>query len=147
MYKLAPHVEQLAIHFQIDGNLIHKESEEAKRQLVTKKNEPEEAQETVKVERLPSAKTDNKDDDDEDDRKKSSGGNKKLTNQFNFSDRASQTNNNPLRERQTQTEPPPRVTFSANANQWEIFDAYAEDFEQNVINLIKLISEKNNLNI
>ena len=31
-YKLAPHVEQLAIHFQIDGNLIHKESEEAKRQ-------------------------------------------------------------------------------------------------------------------
>jgi dynein intermediate chain 1 len=34
-YKLAPHVEQLAIHFQIDGNLIHKESEEAKRQLAT----------------------------------------------------------------------------------------------------------------
>ena len=32
-YKLAPHDEQLAIHFQIDGNLIHKESEEAKRQL------------------------------------------------------------------------------------------------------------------
>lgn len=31
-YKLAPHVEQLAIHFQIDGNLIHKDSEEAKRQ-------------------------------------------------------------------------------------------------------------------
>jgi len=29
------------------------------------------------------------------------------------------------------TEPPPRVNFSANANQWEIFDAYQEDFEQN----------------
>jgi len=37
-YKLAPHVEQLAIHFQIDGNLIHKESEEAKRQIATKKD-------------------------------------------------------------------------------------------------------------
>ena len=57
--------------------------------------------------------------------------NKKPTNQFNFSDRASQTNNNPLRDRTTMTEPPPRVNFSANANQWEIFDAYQEDFEQN----------------
>ena len=38
-YKLIPHVEQLAIHFQIDGNLIHKESEEAKRQLTMKKDE------------------------------------------------------------------------------------------------------------
>lgn len=58
--------------------------------------------------------------------------NKKPTNQFNYSDRASQTNNNPLRDRTTMTEPPPRVNFSANANQWEIFDAYQQDFEENV---------------
>ena len=38
-----------------------------------------------------------------------------------------------MRDRFTMTEPPPRVNFSANANQWEIFDAYAEDFVQNVI--------------
>jgi hypothetical protein len=31
------------------------------------------------------------------------------------------------------TEPPPRLNFSSNATQWEIFDAYQEDFEQNVI--------------
>jgi len=37
-YKLTPHVEQLAIHFQMDGNLIHKDSEEAKRQLTSKKD-------------------------------------------------------------------------------------------------------------
>ena len=37
------------------------------------------------------------------------------------------------------TEPPPRVNFSANANQWEIFDAYAEDFEQNVIILVLFV--------
>jgi dynein intermediate chain 1, axonemal len=85
--------------------------------------------------RLPSAKAD-ADDDDDDKKGKSGGGNKKLTNQFNFSDRASQTNNNPLRDRFTMTEPPPRVNFSANANQWEIYDAYAEDFEQNVIFVI-----------
>lgn len=34
MYKLIPHVDQLAVHFQLDGNLISKDSEEAKRQLV-----------------------------------------------------------------------------------------------------------------
>ena len=31
------------------------------------------------------------------------------------------------------TEPPPRANFSSNATQWEIYDAYIEDFEQNVI--------------
>ena len=33
MFKVVPQVDQLAIHFQLDGNLIHKESEEARRQL------------------------------------------------------------------------------------------------------------------
>ena len=83
---------------------------------------------------MPSAKAEANDDDD-DDKKSKSSGSKKLTNQFNYSDRASQTNNNPMRDRVTMTEPPPRINFSANANQWEIFDAYAEDFEQNVNHL------------
>lgn len=39
-YKLIPHVEQLAIHFQVDGNLIHKESDEAKRQIQIRKDIP-----------------------------------------------------------------------------------------------------------
>merc|ERR550532_3904454 len=58
------------------------------------------------------------------------GGNKKLTNQFNYSERASQTYNTPLRERGTATEPPPRATYASNVTQWEIFDAYQEDFEK-----------------
>jgi dynein intermediate chain 1 len=33
MYKLIPQVDQLAVHFQLDGNLIHRESDEGKRQL------------------------------------------------------------------------------------------------------------------
>lgn len=32
----------------------------------------------------------------------------------------------------TMTEPPPKVTFSSNASQWEIFDAYIEDTEKQV---------------
>ncbi|CAF0743555.1 unnamed protein product [Brachionus calyciflorus] len=128
MYKLTPHVEQLAIHFQMDGNLIHKDSEEAKRQMMTKKEETstETEQEEVKeVEVKPSA-----DDDDEEGGKKTAGKDKKLTNQFNFSERASQTYNNPARDRFTMTEPPPRSNFSSNATQWEIYDAYLEDYEQ-----------------
>ena len=30
------------------------------------------------------------------------------------------------------TEPPPRQTFSGNVTQWEIFDAYQDDFEKQV---------------
>jgi dynein intermediate chain 1 len=70
--------------------------------------------------------------DDEDAKQRQALSNKKLTNQFNFSERASQTYNNPHRERQTMTEPPPRANFSSNATQWEIYDAYLEDFELQV---------------
>lgn len=97
---------------------------------MNKKDEPaqEAEQEVQKVEFIskPSG-----DDEDEDGAKKSSG-NKKVTNQFNYSERASQTYNNPSRERTTMTEPPPRSNFSSNATQWEIYDAYVEDFEQQV---------------
>ena len=53
-----------------------------------------------------------------------------LRNQFNFSERASQTLNNGLRERGTMTEPPPSVEYSAQSTQWEIFDGYIEDMER-----------------
>lgn len=122
-YKLAPHVEQLAIHFQLDGNLIHKESEEAKRQLTTKTKDVSDASSDVKVE------TEAVKEDEDDEEKKAGGKEKQLKNQFNYSDRASQTYNNPMRDRTTMTEPPPRINFASNATQWEIFDAYQDDFE------------------
>lgn len=37
-----------------------------------------------------------------------------------------------LQERGTATEPPPRATFASNVTQWEIADAYHEDFEKQV---------------
>ena len=48
-------------------------------------------------------------------------------NQFNFSDRATQTINNSHKERSTNTEPPPQKIFSASVTQWEIYDAYVDD--------------------
>ena len=53
-----------------------------------------------------------------------------LKNQFNYCERASQTFNNPLRDRTAMTEPPPIITFSSTATQWEIYDAYAEELRQ-----------------
>lgn len=32
-YKQTAHVDQLAVHFSLEGNLLHKESDEARRQL------------------------------------------------------------------------------------------------------------------
>ena len=40
------------------------------------------------------------------------------------------------------TEPPPRANFSANATQWTIYDAYQEDFEENVSKYFKKIKIK-----
>lgn len=53
-----------------------------------------------------------------------------LRNQFNFSERASQTLNAGVRERGTITEPPASVEFAAIATQWEIYDGYMEDQER-----------------
>ncbi|XP_076260407.1 dynein intermediate chain 2, ciliary [Rhynchophorus ferrugineus] len=54
---------------------------------------------------------------------------RKLTNQFNFCERAALTYNNPTRSQETQTVPPPMATFSANVLQWVIYDGYQKDFE------------------
>ena len=45
----------------------------------------------------------------------------------------------PSQERGTATEPPPRSTFSGNVTQWEIYDAYQEDFEKQVNNFHNFI--------
>ncbi|XP_066252979.1 dynein intermediate chain 2, ciliary [Euwallacea similis] len=54
---------------------------------------------------------------------------RKLTNQFNFCERATLTYNNLMRAQETQTVPPPMATFSANVLQWVIYDDYQKDFE------------------
>jgi len=51
-------------------------------------------------------------------------------NPFNFSERALQTFNNLSRETSTNTEPPPKNTFSDTVTQWKIFDEYVKDLAQ-----------------
>ncbi|KAJ1094213.1 hypothetical protein NDU88_007291 [Pleurodeles waltl] len=124
-YKALSSVDQLAVHFSLEGALLHRDSDEARRQLArlgevaleapTQVVEGEEPQEQAPVTT------------EEGEEPPSVSHPKKLTNQFNFSERASQTLNNPQRDRTTQTVPPARATFSANATQWQIYDAYMEE--------------------
>ncbi|OWF48406.1 Dynein intermediate chain 2, ciliary [Mizuhopecten yessoensis] len=144
-YKQISSVDQLAIHFALDGNMLHKDSDEARRQMA-KLGMPDAVQsEQAGSEGGEGAGAGAAEADDAKDEGKDEGrddaatptpaaaaGGKKLTNQFNYSERASQTYNNPYRERGTATEPPPRATFSGSVTQWEIFDAYNEDFEKQV---------------
>ncbi|KAM8961714.1 dynein axonemal intermediate chain 1 [Pelodytes ibericus] len=138
-YKPISSVDQLAVHFSLDGNMLHKDSDEARRQRarigVTEEPavsdltaaEPG-AKDTEGEEKSESPVTGEEGADGEEiSRPKKE---QKLTNQFNYSERASQTFNNPLRERASQTEPPPRATFSSTANQWEIYDAYIEELQK-----------------
>uniref|UniRef100_A0A4Y0AYU7 Dynein intermediate chain 2, ciliary n=1 Tax=Anopheles funestus TaxID=62324 RepID=A0A4Y0AYU7_ANOFN len=55
---------------------------------------------------------------------------KKLTNQFNFCERAALTIANPSRSVDTQTIPPPRSSYGASVLQWVIYDSYIEDYAQ-----------------
>lgn len=58
-------------------------------------------------------------------------------NQFNYSDRASQTLTNSMRERGISTKPPPRDWYSNSVNRWSIYDAYMEKYR------LDLAAEKN----
>lgn len=134
-YKPISNVDQLAIHFSLDGNMLHKDSDEARRQAAkmgisertttteTSTGETEERTEApASMEEVGEVEEGGRGGDS---RKGKSE--QKITNQFNFSERASQTLNNPLKERESQTEPPPRANFSASASQWEIYDSYVDD--------------------
>jgi len=151
-FKQTSAVEQIAIHFALDGNMLHKDSDEARRQKAGGRAVEPEPEPEKPVEKEPEAEAAKPEGGEEGEEKPAEGeaggegGEEKkkeqeeeeeeaadpkkkgaLRNQFNYSERASQTFNNPYRERGTVTEPPPRATFSANANQWMIFDAYQAD--------------------
>uniref|UniRef100_A0A3Q3BMK1 Dynein axonemal intermediate chain 1 n=1 Tax=Kryptolebias marmoratus TaxID=37003 RepID=A0A3Q3BMK1_KRYMA len=120
-YKPISVVDQMAVLFVLESSLLHEDSDEARRLRVKQgllKEDGGDVEEAGEEDRPDSSasKADKKE--------------PKLTNQFNFSERASQTLNNPQMERICQTEPPPRNNFSATANQWEIYDAYFQELQK-----------------
>ncbi|KAF7668592.1 hypothetical protein LDENG_00001870 [Lucifuga dentata] len=143
-YKPISTVDQTAVHFVLEGSLVYQDSDEARR--LGAKQSPQEEKEVDDIEAEPDEEkpetpaTPGEDRGEgeeagEEDRpdsviSKTGKPEQKVTNQFNFSDRASQTLNNPQRNKSCQTEPPPRCSFSASANQWEIYDAYDEELQK-----------------
>lgn len=105
-YKFDPMVEQLVVHYGSDGWLLHKGSEEAKKQTETEKAEAEAAARFhAEFERALREKEAGVEVEPPDD-------SRQLRNQFNFSERAAQTFIYPLRDRATYTDPPPTATVS-----------------------------------
>ncbi|PNW75678.1 hypothetical protein CHLRE_12g536550v5 [Chlamydomonas reinhardtii] len=124
VFKLEPMVEQTVVHYATDGWLLHKSSDEAKRQMDMEKMEQEaSARFQADIDRASHEHKDHGDVEPPDD-------SRQLRNQFNFSERAAQTLNYPLRDRETFTEPPPTATVSGACTQWEIYDEYIKDLER-----------------
>eukprot|EP00753_Platysulcus_tardus_P002773 PLAT11886.1.p2 GENE.PLAT11886.1~~PLAT11886.1.p2 ORF type:complete len:677 (+),score=331.33 PLAT11886.1:185-2032(+) len=118
MYKPEPPgpSDHLAIHFSMDGCVLHRSSEEGRLQLAAEEAKREEEELAKKAARDAAAG---------DELGIAEGG----KNQFNYNERASQTFNNPMRERGVETEPPPVAVFAHNTTQWEIYDSYMAQYE------------------
>ncbi|KAJ3054495.1 cytoplasmic dynein with WD40 domain [Rhizophlyctis rosea] len=145
VFKASPNMDHLIVHYEFDGYLIYKNTEDTTPAPISTnaEGEPTEGGEAPtepaaaseagaggegtppKPESAPSGE--GAADVVVEEGRKPKG---PLRNQFNFSERASQTVNNPYRERWTNTEPPPQRILSDTVNQWAIFDAYMEDQQQ-----------------
>jgi len=115
-YKLDASVEQMATHFEMQGNLYHHDDEQGVRILAGKEAAEEANRRAAEAEQMGAE-----------------AGATDATlhrNQFNFSERACQTAMPPHRDRQVATQPPPSVVFSNTAGLCEIFDAYTEDLQR-----------------
>jgi len=120
-YKFDPMVEQTIVHYATDGWLVHKTSDDAKKQLVEEKAQAEAmARFQAEVDKAAADRERGVEAQEPDD-------SRQLRNQFNFSERAAQTVNFPMRDRETFTSPPPTATVSGSCTFWEIFDEYYRD--------------------
>ena len=119
-FKFDAAVEQMATHFEMEGNLYHFEDQEGMRIIAAKEAREEAEKRAAEAESMGVGDT-------------GDGAADIHRNQFNFSERACQTDNPPLRDREVATQPPPSVVFANAANQCEIFDCYTEDIQRQKI--------------
>lgn len=121
-YKLDPpgQSDHMAIHFALEGCSLHVESNEY---LKLKETEEQRREEEADARKLAQQ-------GDDGDAATMDGNidiNDKSKNQFDYSERAAQTFNNPSRNQGVSTEPPPVAQYSANVSQWQIYDSYVSE--------------------
>mmetsp|Transcript_87377 Transcript_87377/g.154944 ORF Transcript_87377/g.154944 Transcript_87377/m.154944 type:complete len:674 (-) Transcript_87377:229-2250(-) len=122
VFKIDEQVDQVVMHFSMDGTILLKDSPEAQEQFETQDKKIDEQTQRETEEAI-------EEDFDPPENDKEKPVKNPLRNQFNFSERAAQTKNPILRERAWTTEPPPTTGFSGTVTQWEIFDQYMADIE------------------
>lgn len=131
--------DNMAIHFSLEGCSMHVDSDECKKYKEREAKLREQEETDVKVTADSQTTT------------TSSGTSTTPSstatvdhtkNQFNFSERASQTFNNPLKSRGVHTEPPPTTQYQDEISQWKIHDSYISEYLLN-----QSIEESSNRNI
>ncbi|PFH31863.1 WD domain, G-beta repeat-containing protein [Besnoitia besnoiti] len=120
LFKRDEQIEQTVFHLAVDGALLHVESQEAIDQEEAWRMREEEAAKRKRSESVEISIEDDLQQNNEDE-------GRVLRNQFNYGDRASQTETKTIRERGAATRPPPTVPFAGTVNQWMMHDAYVEE--------------------
>ncbi|XP_049588525.1 dynein axonemal intermediate chain 1 [Syngnathus scovelli] len=132
-YKLTTAVDHLAVHFVLEGCLEHQDIDEIHAttpEELTEDATGEEGEDSADEEGSGDGDADGDGGEEEEVVEDDIPAEPKVTNQFNFIERASQTLNNPLQGRSIQTIPPPRCNYTANACQWNIYDVYMEELQK-----------------
>lgn len=125
--------DHMAVHLILNGCSLHIDSKGYKEQIdmEERKKEVEEANrktlEQQSVSHDQGGSSGNEKDLLVDNAAESASVADKSKNQFNFSDRATQTLNNKLRNRFVCTEPPPVAQYNENVTQWQIYDSYVNE--------------------
>ncbi|KAL7428682.1 hypothetical protein ACHAXM_001375 [Skeletonema potamos] len=114
--------DNMAVHFSLEGCIMHANSEECKRIIAKQEAAVSMAHDGE------SSDSDGRVEGDSPTTSPASTDPIKAKNQFNFSERASQTFNNPLKSRAVNTEPPLVTQYQDDVSQWKIYDSYKADF-------------------
>mmetsp|Transcript_18991 Transcript_18991/g.33423 ORF Transcript_18991/g.33423 Transcript_18991/m.33423 type:complete len:714 (+) Transcript_18991:248-2389(+) len=117
--------DNMAIHFSLEGSSMHEDSDECKkyREREAKLREQEEPDAKVTSDSQTTTTSSGTST-----ASASTAVGDHTRNQFNFSERASQTFNNPPKSRGVHTEPPPITQYQDEVSQWKIHDSYKSDF-------------------
>ncbi len=125
-YKPDPpgQTDVLAMHFAVEGGMLHKDSVEAKQQARWEEKRKDELEQTKHLALAEAVQA------GEEAFFVGDEGKKAMRGGFQYCERAAQTSNRPMKDKGVGTEPPPVFTFSATCNQWEIYDAYLEHYRE-----------------
>lgn len=125
VFKVDDQVDHLVYHVRYDGNILLKDSEDARDQEDYWDNKKRMNKDLLDKMNQAVKEEFGKDPLDGDDKAQK----KSLRNQFNFQERSSQTFNLPVRSKGKKTDPPICSTFSLETTQWMIFDSYMQAYE------------------